>query len=155
IPTAYSRQPYSQQRSACVKCSDLRHRLAPSMILFSSHRLLCPGQMLGQLVSPAKVGGLVAQAAHSPAPWLLFDKPEFRQAYNERPFLVRHRLTEHPLFEFGALAALCRRLPAEQVKYRFGIVPGDTELDTSFHRFRGELTLDDAIEHLEEKQAYI
>jgi cupin-like protein len=111
--------------------------------------------MLGRFVSSAKVGGLVVQARQSLSPWLLFDDHQFRAAYNERPFLVNHRLAEHPLFEFGALAALCRRLPADQVRFRFGVVPVDTEFDTSLQRFRGELTLDDAIEHMEEKQAYI
>jgi hypothetical protein len=111
--------------------------------------------MLGQVVSPAKVGGLVARAVRSSAPWLVFDEREFRAAYNERPFLVRHRLAEHPLFEFGALAALCRRLPPDQVRYRFGVVPSDAEFDTSLQRFRGDLTLDEALERMEERQAYI
>jgi Cupin-like domain len=111
--------------------------------------------MLGQFTSPAKVHGLVTQAREATAPWLLFDEREFRTGYNERPFVVRHRLADHPLFEFRALAALCRRLPRNQVPYRFGIVPADAEFDTSLERYRGQLTLDDAIEHTEEKQAYI
>src|SRR5215813_9577428 len=73
------------------------------------------GRMLGRLVSQEKVRGLVAQAQQSSSPWILFDEPEFRSAYNKRPFLVRHRLAEHPLFEYRALAALCRRMPASQV----------------------------------------
>jgi Cupin-like domain len=111
--------------------------------------------MLGQSVSAAKISGLVNETRQSSASWLLIDESDFHIGYNERPFLVRHRLTEHPMFEFGALAALCRRLPAEQVRYRFGVVPADAEFDTSLHRFRGQLTLDDAIERIEEEQAYI
>src|ERR1041384_7694968 len=111
--------------------------------------------MLGQQVSATKLNNLVTETRLAPAPWLLLDEHDFNIGYNERPFLVRHRLTEPPLFRFDALAALCRRLPREQVPYRFGVVPADTEFDTSLERFRGQLTLDDAIEHIEEKQAYI
>ena len=69
--------------------------------------------------------------------------------------MVRHRLADHPLFAYDALAALCRRLPPAQVPFRFGVVPPDAEFDSSLERFRGALTLDEAIEHLEERQAYI
>lgn len=111
--------------------------------------------MLGRFVSARKISDLVTESRRSPAPWLFFEEHDFRIGYNKRPFLVRHRLTEHPLFEFGALAALCRRLPGEQVPYRFGVVPADAEFDTSLERYRGQLTLDAALEHTEEKQAYI
>ncbi len=110
--------------------------------------------MLGRVVSSTKVGSLVAQAVRTQAPWLEFDQQEFRAAYNQRPFTVRHRVTEHPLFERGAVAALCRRLPAEQVRWRFGVVPADIDFNTSLHD-RGDLTLDDALERMEEKQAYV
>src|SRR5213078_1776903 len=113
------------------------------------------GYMLGQFVSSSKVGGLVAQARRSSEPWLLFDEREFRAGYNERPFVVTHRLADHPRFALGALGALCRRLPAEQVPYRFGVVPVDAHFDSSLERYRGQLTLDDAIDHLEDRQAYI
>lgn len=111
--------------------------------------------MPGQFVSPSKVGSLVAQARRSSAPWLLLDEYDVSIGYNEHPFLVRHRLADHPRFAFDALAALCRRLPAEQVPYRFGVVPTDAEVDTSRQRFRGQLTLDDALAHLEDKQAHV
>lgn len=111
--------------------------------------------MLGRFLSVEKVNGIVAQARHSQSPWLQFDDREFRTSYNERPFLVRHRLSDHPLFTFNALAALCRRLPAKQVPFRFGVVPDDADFDDSLARFRGALTLDDALDHLEQHQAYI
>jgi hypothetical protein len=111
--------------------------------------------MLGRFVSSTKVGELVTRSRRGAAPWLAFDEHEFRTGYNDHPFLVRHRLADHPLFRFDALAALCRRLPREQVPYRFGVVPADAEFDSSLERFRGQLTLDDAIEHMEARQAYI
>jgi hypothetical protein len=54
--------------------------------------------MLGQFVSSGRAGELVTQARGSAARWLLFDNGAFRDGYNARPFLVRHRLGEHPLF---------------------------------------------------------
>jgi hypothetical protein len=110
--------------------------------------------MLGQVVSEAKVKDLIELVPRATR-WLVLDDDEFRAAYNRRPFVVRHRLAEHPLFSFGALAALCRRMPADRVPHRSGVVPVDAEFDTSLRRFRGALTLDEAIEHLEDRQAYI
>jgi hypothetical protein len=111
--------------------------------------------MLGQFLGPTKVAELAAQARRSAAPCLLLDDRDFQSSYNERPFLVRHRLAEHPRFQFDSLAALCRRLPRDQVRYRFGVVPVDAEFNSSIERFRGDLTLEDALDHMEEKQAYI
>ena len=76
------------------------------------------GVMLGQFVSSGQIGELVARARGAAAPWLLFDDGEFRDAYNARPFVIHHRLAEDPLFELEALAKLCRRLPADYVRYR-------------------------------------
>src|SRR4051794_20451090 len=56
------------------------------------------GAMLGNGVSVSRVKELVALTQRSRTPWLQFEQPEFRNAYNQRPFLVRHRLAEHPLF---------------------------------------------------------
>ena len=90
--------------------------------------------MLGKVVSSGQVGDLVAQARRSPERWLLFDPRDFRAGYNERPFLVRHRLAEHPLFEFRALAALCRRLPPSRCRTGSGSF---RRTPTSIRRFSG------------------
>jgi len=110
--------------------------------------------MLGEFVSKAQYAGLVDRARSARA-WLDLKPEALQSKYNRLPYLVEHRLPEHPMFTLEALFALCRRLPADQVKHRFGVVPGNTHFDSSFDRYRKELTLDDAIEHLEEKQAYI
>ena len=110
---------------------------------------------LGEFVSADQYAGLVARARQAPAPWLDLKPDTLRSSYNRLPYLVEHRLAEHPRFSLDQLFALCRRLPEEQVKYRFGVVPGNTHFDSSFERYRKELTLDDAIDRLEEKQAYI
>ncbi len=46
-----------------------------------------------------------------------------REDFGEAPFLVRHRLAAHPLFELPRLVELARALPAAQVEYNAGDVP--------------------------------
>lgn len=111
--------------------------------------------MLGEFVTTAYCAKLAQQARAQAAPWLQFKPEAFAESYNRRPFLVRHRLPEHPLFALEALFALCRRLPATQVRFRYGIVPADAHFDSSLEHFRRDLTLTDVIDHFEERQAYI
>ena len=55
---------------------------------------------------------------------LLHLEPElFRHDFGELPFLVRHRLCGHALFELPRLVELARKLPARQVEYNAGDVP--------------------------------
>jgi hypothetical protein len=63
-----------------------------------------------------------AEASRDPASkqLLWFDVEEFRRNFNRRPFLVRHRLTDHPLLNLSQLIELSRRLPAMSVKYNDG-----------------------------------
>ena len=111
--------------------------------------------MLGEFVSQTHCAMLAERARQQAASYLIFDPAVLRSEYNRRPFVFEHRLAEHPLMTLPALFALCRRLPEFQVGFRFGVVPGDTDFDTSLSRYRDGLTLDDAIERLEERQAYI
>jgi hypothetical protein len=111
--------------------------------------------LLGQSVSPDRYAALVEQAQALEQPWLQFDPNVLRASYNRRPFLLSHRLAEHPSFSFSMLAGLCRRLPPDQVKYRFGVIPDNAEFDKSLDRFRGDLSLDDALDRMVEKQAYV
>ena len=111
--------------------------------------------MLGEFVTAAHCAELVREARAQASPWLQFETEAFAESYNRRPFVVRHRLTEHPLFTLENLFTLCRRLPEAQVRYRYGIVPPDAHFDSSLERFRRDLTLADVIDHFEERQAYI
>jgi len=110
---------------------------------------------LGEPLSPTARADLLAQAQRQRPPWLQFDPEVMRASYNRRPFLLRHRLVEHPHFELASLFALCRRMDAEQVSCRIGKVPVDAEFDSSLQRYNQGLTLDDTIEHFEARQAYI
>jgi hypothetical protein len=62
------------------------------------------------------------EAWQDPAPkqLLSFDVEEFCSNFNRRPFLVRHRLAGHPLFNLAQLILLSRRLPPKSVKYNDG-----------------------------------
>lgn len=111
--------------------------------------------MLGEFVSANEYLDLLACTRHAPVHWLDLKPDLLERNYNLKPYLVEHRLAEHPLFALEPLFALCRRLPEDQVKHRFGVVPHDTHFDSSFDGYREQLTLDDAIDHLEEKRAYI
>ena len=110
--------------------------------------------MLGTRITDKEFRAALRRAEREPR-WLDIDADAMRAKYNRAGFQVRHRLAEHPLFTADALFKLARRMPASSVKYRFGRVPGDTHFDSSIERFRGDLTLDDALDHLVDKRAYV
>ncbi len=111
--------------------------------------------MLGERLSSARVSALAAGARQQPRPWIQFDPEQIERSYNRLPFLVKHRLAERPQFMLPSLFALCRRMPTPAVKVRIGKVPGDADFDSSLHRYNHGLTLEDAVEHFEEREAYI
>ena len=109
--------------------------------------------MLGTTISAPRFKEILADARRSQA-WLELDAGDVRARYNKAGFLVRHKLAEHPLFQLDELFALCRRAP-HLAKHRFGEIPIDAHFNSSLADYRKELTLDDAIDHLVEKRAYI
>jgi len=110
--------------------------------------------MLGQFIEPQLRTALISSAKLH-RPWLEFDPDEFARNYNRQPFLLKHRLTEHPLFKLQPLIRLCYRLPSPQVHCRAAVVPENAEFDSSLERFNDGMTLDAAIKGLEHGQAYI
>jgi hypothetical protein len=56
-------------------------------------------------------------------PFLDLDRDAFLPRLNARSCLVRHRLTDHPLFDLRELLALARRLPARYVRINNGSAP--------------------------------
>lgn len=111
--------------------------------------------MLGNFVSMDRYGMLLSATRAAQAGWLRFGPEVMASDYSRRPFLVTHGLAEHPAFDLHALFALCRRMPPGDVMCRFGVVPDNAHFDSSLLRYRKNLTLDDAIDHLEEHQAHI
>src|SRR4030095_14867441 len=111
--------------------------------------------MIGQFLSSVHIAEFARLARHGPNPWLLFDPSVLKESYNQRPFILRHRLSEHPLFQIDELFALCRRLPPSEVRVRVGKVPSDADFHSSLGQYNLGLTIQEVIEHVEEKQAYI
>jgi hypothetical protein len=110
--------------------------------------------MLGKFITAQEVSEFISRARQEPASWLDIDADQMSARYNRLPFTISHRLNEHPVFRLESIAALCRRLPPHQVVHRFGKVTDDADFDASF-RMQPGFTLDDALDHLEERQAYI
>ncbi|MGE0071738.1 MAG: transcription factor jumonji JmjC domain-containing protein [Thiomonas sp.] len=111
--------------------------------------------MLGTDITPAQYERLLQRAAQTAPQWLQFDAAELRAAYNRRPFLVAHRLQQHPLFDLDTLFALCRRLPARAVKFRLGDIPPDADFDSSYAKFRQGLTLQATLRDFQSLHAYL
>jgi len=110
--------------------------------------------MLGEHLSEERFRSIMEVAQAAPR-WLDIDPEAVHEHYNASGFLVSHRLPEHPLFELEPLFHLCRRMPRSAVKHRFGIVPGNAHFDTSIVTYSQGLALEDAIDHLVDKRAYI
>lgn len=53
-------------------------------------------------------------------PLIKIDEEIFQNGFNKSPFLVQHRLSDHPLFEIPRLLQLCRELPEDRVEYNGG-----------------------------------
>lgn len=68
---------------------------------------------------------LVAQRTSTPL--LEIDAADFARHFNRRPFLIGHRLCDHPLFEIDRLLQLCRSLPPEHIEYNAGNLPVNQE----------------------------
>jgi hypothetical protein len=62
-------------------------------------------------------------APPSAEPLLSIDADVFRDGFDRRPFLIGHRLGDHPLFALPRLIELSKRLPAENVEYNGGKLP--------------------------------
>lgn len=56
---------------------------------------------------------------------LELDPQAFRTQFPQRPFIVKHRLADHPLFAVPRLLELARALPASCVEYNEGRISAD------------------------------
>lgn len=54
---------------------------------------------------------------------LEIDQDQFSANFDRAPFLIRHRLQDHPLFTLPRLMQLARTLPEANVEYNAGTVP--------------------------------
>ena len=112
--------------------------------------------MLGRNIASDEYMDLLARGRASAERWLQLEPEAMRQFYNRLPFAMQHRLTEHPLMQWPELKALCRRMPPREVRFRFGEIAPDADFDMSYsQRYREGLTLDDALDNLEARRAYV
>ncbi len=51
------------------------------------------------------------------------DLETFASEFNRRPFMIGHRLSDHPQLQLESLVELCQRLPLESVEYNAGNLP--------------------------------
>lgn len=74
--------------------------------------------------SPTAVSSLPAprlpEAESADAPLLAFAPEEFQAKFNRVPFLIKHSLCEHRLFDMGRLLELARTLPDHLIEYNAG-----------------------------------
>jgi hypothetical protein len=84
--------------------------------------------------------------------WLEIEPPRFRERFDREPFLVRHRLMEHPLFALPRLVALARALPEDRVEYNAGDVP--VSLDPAKTPRTG-LSIEETIRRIEECRSWM
>ncbi|MDZ4686432.1 MAG: cupin domain-containing protein [Planctomycetaceae bacterium] len=54
---------------------------------------------------------------------LEIDAEEFGSCFGRRPFLIGHRLCEHPLFDLDRVLELAKTLPEKHIEYNAGTLP--------------------------------
>jgi hypothetical protein len=89
----------------------------------------------------------------APAPQLLeIDGEAFRANFNRAPFLINHRLANHPLFSLDRLIELANRLPEEKVKYNGAEISVATGL---YEGPRTGLSVRETIRQIEECRSWM
>lgn len=89
----------------------------------------------------------------APTPSLLeIESETFRDSFNRQPFLIKHKLADHPLFTLPSLIELSRRLPAECVRSN----AGDTAVNTQLYGGRATgLPVEEMLRRIEECNAWL
>ena len=95
---------------------------------------------------------LTSAATTERAPLLQIDPARFHERFARQPFVVRHRLSEHPLFGLPRLVELARALPEDRVEYNAGDVP--VNLDPT-RTPRTGLSIDETIRRIEECRSWM
>jgi cupin-like protein len=83
---------------------------------------------------------------------LEFNREQLRAQFNKRPFHVKHRLTDHPLFELPRLMELARALPPDCIEYNSGEL--QTNQDPKLTPMNG-LSITDTIARIRENKSWM
>ena len=76
-----------------------------------------------RLVNAERDAACVVPEGRGQEALLDIDAAQFRDNFNRRPFLIGHRLVDHPLFQLPRLLELARSLPEAHVEYNAGNIP--------------------------------
>lgn len=84
--------------------------------------------------------------------FLHVDEATFRNGFNREPFLIKHRLSEHPLLQLPRLIELARTLPEESVEYNSGeLVVGHAAALTP----RTGLSIEETLQQIESRNSWM
>lgn len=100
-------------------------------------------------MTSTKTGALPTEAGGRS---LDLDAESFRSTFPGKPFLVRHHLADHPLFEISRLLDLARALPESCVEYNEGNIPVNMSYQSSP---RTGLTADETIRRIREAHSWM
>jgi hypothetical protein len=93
-----------------------------------------------------------AVAPAAPPDLLDLDPEQLRRDLDRRPFRVRHRLTDHPLFALDRLLGLARALPETSVEYN----AGDLAVNQGSNRTpRNGLSSEETIRRIAERRSWL
>src|SRR5262249_18952360 len=95
---------------------------------------------------------LASAATTERASQLHIDPVRFRERFARLPFVVRHGLSDHPLFALPRLIELARALPEDRVEYNAGDVP--VSLDPA-RTPRTGLSIDETSRRIEECRSWM
>ncbi len=104
-----------------------------------------------QITAPGNAGPLTLERSIA-EPLLDIDADEFRAKFDRQPFLIRHHLCDHPLFELPRILDLAKRLPAENIEYNAGDMP--MSVDPALTPRTG-LSIEETLRRIEECKSWM
>jgi hypothetical protein len=105
--------------------------------------------MATELLSPLQEAMLAAQGERH---LLALDPVQFADAFDRKPFLVTHRLCEHPLFDLDRLLRLAQALPEKHIEYNAGTLPVNQDQQLTP---RNGLSVDETIRRIRECKSWM
>ncbi|QDU37982.1 hypothetical protein Mal4_23010 [Maioricimonas rarisocia] len=108
--------------------------------------------MTSQLLSPPPTTTAPVQQSVGQRHLLAFNANDFQDCFSRRPFLIEHRLCNHPLFEVERILELARALPVSCIEYNAGKLP--TSIDARLTPRNG-LSVDETIRRIEECESWM
>src|SRR5205823_9977089 len=100
---------------------------------------------------PPRRGATMTTAA-PPSTLLDLEPATFHERFGRKPFRVRHRLCDHPLFELPRLLQLARALPEDRVEYNSGELP--VGVDAALTPRTG-LSIEETVRRIEECKSWM